>query len=324
MNITDLCFKLIIIKDNREYHYAKYGDFIVIMIKSNDFTNGFINATKLCQLGNKNYKHWIELKKSKELIEFYENIKVAGIATSSNNYKFELNIAGTKENNILSGTYVHKQLILNISIWISNEFYNKVSNIIENHLIKNFKDELSLNKNKLEELNIEIEKYNKIIEDKNNCITSLENSNKDLTNTNKDLNENLKNLNINLEKVNNDKTLLSHKIETIKPKIITEPLNKNVYNILVLFKIDTNKYYISRTQYQKYRHILRSIYKKYPNNEEILYLDKVPNSNYIFNRLKEEQTNLGIDIKNNIITLIGGTEIDLTFKLNELYIEKDF
>lgn len=57
-----------------------------------------------------------------------------------------------------------------------NEFYDKVSNIIENHLIKNFKDELSLNKNKLEELNIEIEKYNKIIED--NCITKLEDFNK--------------------------------------------------------------------------------------------------------------------------------------------------
>jgi hypothetical protein len=50
MNITDLCFKLITIKDNREYHYANYGDFIVIMIKSNDYMNGYINATKLYQL----------------------------------------------------------------------------------------------------------------------------------------------------------------------------------------------------------------------------------------------------------------------------------
>lgn len=118
--------------------------------KSNDYTTGFINVTKSCQLGNKNYKHWLELKKSKEF-----------------NNKIDL---------ILSGIYIHKQLILNISIWILNEFYDKVSNIIENHLIKNFKDELSLNKNKLEELNIEIEKYNKIIED--NCITKLEDFNK--------------------------------------------------------------------------------------------------------------------------------------------------
>ena len=68
MNITDLCFKLITIKNEREYHYAKYGEFIVIMIKSNDYTNGFINATKLCQLGNKQLSNWTKLDKSKELI----------------------------------------------------------------------------------------------------------------------------------------------------------------------------------------------------------------------------------------------------------------
>jgi hypothetical protein len=323
MNITDLCFKLIIIKDDREYHYANYGKFIVIMIKSEDYTNGFVNATKLCQLGNKNYFHWLELKKSKELIKFYET--KFGTRDHDDQIKFVFESKGTDKIDLkLSGTYVHKQLILNISLWISNEFYDKVSNIIENHLIKNFKDDLSLNKNKLEELNVEIEKYNKLIEDKNNCISTLEDSNKDLTNTNKDLNENLKNLNINLEKVNNDKSLLSHKIETIKPKIITDPLNDHVYNILVLFKIDTNKYYISRIQYRNYRQTLKFIYKKYPNNEEILYLDRVPNSNYIFNRLKEEQRELGIEIKNNIIDIINGTEDDLTFRLNELYNEKDF
>ena len=307
MNITDLCFKLITIKNEREYHYAKYGEFIVIMIKSNDYTNGFINATKLCQLGNKQLSNWTKLDKSKELIEDFKKYLDR---KDLNSYKFELNITGNKENNLLSGTYVHKKLILNISLWIFNEFYDKVSDIIENHLIKNFKDELSLNKNKLEELNIEIDKYNKIIEDKNNCITSLENAINNLTLSNKDL-----------DKSNRD---LNNKIETIKPKIITDPLNDNVYNILVLFKIDTNKYYISRIQYQNYKNSLRSIYKKYPNNEEILYLDKVPNSNYIFNRLKEEQNELGIEIKNNIITLIGGKENDLAFRLNELYNEKDF
>ena len=144
MDITDLCFKLITIKNNREYHYAKYGEFIVIMIKSNDYTNGFINATKLCQLGNKNYKHWLELKKSKELIEDFKKYLNPSDRKYLNSYKFELNIAGNKENNLLSGTYLHKKLILNISIWISNEFYNNVTDIIENHLIKNFKEELEL------------------------------------------------------------------------------------------------------------------------------------------------------------------------------------
>jgi hypothetical protein len=149
MNITDLCFKLITIKDDREFHYAKYGEFIVIMIKSEDYTNGFINATKLCQLGNKSYKHWLELKKSKELIEFYET-KNRSRDPDPGNFIEIINTSNkTLIDKTISGSYVHKQLILNISVWISNEFYDTVSNIIENHLIKNFKDELSLNKNKL-------------------------------------------------------------------------------------------------------------------------------------------------------------------------------
>jgi hypothetical protein len=91
-------------------------------------------------------------------------------------------------------------------------------------------------------LNVKIEKYNKIIKDKNNCITSLENS------------------------INN----LNNKIENIKPKIITDPLNINVYNILVLFKINDDTYYISRIQYQNYRQTLKFINDRYPNNKEIL------------------------------------------------------
>ena len=57
MSITDLCYELITTKiiDNKEleFHIAVYGDFIVIMIKSNDYRNGFINATKLCKDGGK-------------------------------------------------------------------------------------------------------------------------------------------------------------------------------------------------------------------------------------------------------------------------------
>src|SRR5438552_1007288 len=35
--------------------------------------NGYINITKLCKNGGKQFKHWKELKNSKEMMTFYEH-----------------------------------------------------------------------------------------------------------------------------------------------------------------------------------------------------------------------------------------------------------
>ena len=46
---------------------AKYGEFEVIMMKK----NGYINATKLCNLGNKQLKNWLQNDSSKQMIECF-------------------------------------------------------------------------------------------------------------------------------------------------------------------------------------------------------------------------------------------------------------
>src|ERR1700722_2375837 len=47
------------------FYYGYYGQFRVVIDKQ----NGYINATKLCSDGGKNFFHWKETKVSKELIE---------------------------------------------------------------------------------------------------------------------------------------------------------------------------------------------------------------------------------------------------------------
>jgi KilA-N domain len=47
------------------YWYAAYGEFKVIM----DKTNGYINATKMCTSGGKELCDWIKNKSSQELIQ---------------------------------------------------------------------------------------------------------------------------------------------------------------------------------------------------------------------------------------------------------------
>jgi hypothetical protein len=51
------------IKD--EFWYGAYGEFRVVM----DKTDGYINATKMCADGGKEYKNWSLLNHSQELIQ---------------------------------------------------------------------------------------------------------------------------------------------------------------------------------------------------------------------------------------------------------------
>src|SRR3984957_8790861 len=62
--ISDLAFEQI----SGKYYYAAYGPFRVIMDKS----NGYINASKMCSSGGKDYNDWSRLKSSHDLIQTLE------------------------------------------------------------------------------------------------------------------------------------------------------------------------------------------------------------------------------------------------------------
>ena len=51
------------------YWYGAYGEFSVIMMKD----TGFVNATKMCQSGGKDYKNWTQNKNSQDLIQIVES-----------------------------------------------------------------------------------------------------------------------------------------------------------------------------------------------------------------------------------------------------------
>ena len=104
MSLNQIIFEHI---DNN-YSYGKYGNFKVIIMTK----NRYINATKLCNEYNKNFKHWKENKASNELIlEVEKNISLAG------NKKAIIIITGGK-NQIIKGTYVHELLIDKIIEWM--------------------------------------------------------------------------------------------------------------------------------------------------------------------------------------------------------------
>ena len=109
---------------NNDYHWGKYGDFKVIIMKE----NGYINATKLIagdctNNGNKKFNDWSRGKNNKKLMN--EISSFVGIPVN-----LLYNTISTGPNN-LRGTYVHPLLMTHIAYWVSPKFSAKVGIWIE-------------------------------------------------------------------------------------------------------------------------------------------------------------------------------------------------
>ncbi len=122
-NITDIAYQQI----KGDYYWARYGDFKVIMNKS----NGYINATKLCQLGgnSKELKNWTANSTSNSLIK--EVSSVVGVPTP----ELLMIVAGGRIIEI-RGTYAHPELIPHIAYWASPKFAVAVMRIVNKFMIE--------------------------------------------------------------------------------------------------------------------------------------------------------------------------------------------
>jgi hypothetical protein len=137
------------IKDT--YYYGLFGDFKLVI----DKRTGYFNATKLCIEGGKNYFNWKRLEKSKDMIEYYQESRPSDLKGG-----FLYEIKGDNKDfktQVITGTYVPKELILDIASWVSIEFYDKCNKIVIDYFINEFKkmDDQDL-KNKIKHLKKEL------------------------------------------------------------------------------------------------------------------------------------------------------------------------
>src|SRR3977135_2208740 len=129
--ISDLVFEQI----EGNFWFAAYGPFRVIMMKD----TGYINATKLCSSGGKDYYNWSRLKGSHDLIQALENklaLENTRDPSDSTLQNGKPHIWGlpsspcksvqthndTEVERVKSGTYCHPLLIPHIACWVSPEF----------------------------------------------------------------------------------------------------------------------------------------------------------------------------------------------------------
>ncbi|ARE67454.1 SWPV2-ORF210 [Shearwaterpox virus] len=147
---------------NERFCYIKYDTFDLIMMKK----NGFINATKLCKLGGRNLKHWLENKQSKELVKELENIyevwKIKSLGQNSGKMILEVNAESEKEHQYdVSGYYIHQDLLPHICSWISPLFAIRVYKIINCYVSGKYEFKLKHSDNTNKELLELIKEFNR-------------------------------------------------------------------------------------------------------------------------------------------------------------------
>lgn len=124
------------------YVWGKYGKFKVLIRKS----DGYFNATKLCKDGGKKLYHWercsdtLLMKLSARL-----RMSIPEILTS---------VSGRLRFTIVRDTYAHPELVPHIASWVSVEMAIKVSDIMNNFVVKEY---LRNKKEQLDNLISEIE-----------------------------------------------------------------------------------------------------------------------------------------------------------------------
>ncbi|CCU56182.1 N1R/p28-like protein [Choristoneura rosaceana entomopoxvirus 'L'] len=301
MSLNSICYEHI--KDN--YYYGLFGDFKLVIDKS----TGFFNATKLCNLGGKQFKHWKSLEKSKELIKYIKNLR------GRDPDPWEYEIISNNNHDICkqyTGIYVSKDLILDIASWISPEFYLKCNDIIINYYNNEFKN---LNdkeiKNKINEIK---NKYINIIDEKDEQLkykddkidylisqnNKIIESNKNLEDQNKKLLKLAERQNIKLDEIEDELEETNYKLdnltqaveETILPDRNIQPIDNNLKHNLVIYKTnDTIKIIRAQNKYINKNNI--------PNND-IIIKEYVPNPIDFINRIKLYCNDLNKKLKKDL------------------------
>ena len=336
--ITIQPVKSIDIKDDNFEIIQNYLGLEFIMLKY----NRYVNITKLCVSTNKKYLHYTRTSNYKEI---YDSLINEGISEPS--------IEILDVSNTFRGTYVHEELAIAVSTWISVDFFRKVTKIISNHMKDKYERELRIKEDKidvlcknienlqvtnnkiletnknLEESNNKILETNKNLEESNNKILetnkNLEKSNNKILETNKNLEESNKSLEEDVKKLLSNSNQLLEQNKTTQDKLdkinnLLETLKENIipeddWSVFLVYKISNNEYHVVRTM-TKYLNKRKKELKEYRK----LYEFTLPSSIQYFSSFRDEYKN-ELNIKRNTIELKEKNERELILYIKNIMLQ---
>uniref|UniRef100_A0AAT9UQM7 KilA N domain protein n=1 Tax=Apapanepox virus TaxID=3049969 RepID=A0AAT9UQM7_9POXV len=293
MDFSDLVTREI----DERFCYIKYDTFDLIMMKE----NGFINATKLCKLGGKEFKKWIRLDGSKELIKTLEDAnnfwKVKSPGPDLARVILEVGTESKgKHQYEVAGSYVHQDLIPHITSWISPLFAIKVSKIINCYVSGKYefklkekemeiKEKETTNKELLELLREFDKKYDRDIAEAKERYREQRKQAKELKEHNKRMEEKYdRDTNELKSELREVKTELKKLEERLKDKVINPTSPNKLHRLVILQnKRDPNSFKTLRLQAERLDRELDKVKRDY----RVFFNAYEPNAVSCFNRLKE-------------------------------------
>jgi hypothetical protein len=328
---------------NLKYKFgkAKLGEFNVIMIKE----NGYINATKVCTSGGKHFYKWSSTDKSKEMVQDLEKIlKDSGSEDTS-----ALIIVKGGDNPLVSGTYVHPDLIVHIASWVSTKFAFKVSKIVNTYYQQEYLYEINRQKaeNKTltgENKTLTGERNNAMAElkeymrqnqlENKKMMTDHQIENKKIMTEHMTVLESMKEtLDETKETLDETKETLDNtyaRVDLLVEEVVPPAKSVCVREQFIVFRLnDKNKKYdykVACVQKRAVSKTITSVKRSYPGSAVLLDIKPNANTKNILHRLKETYSckkNKKINIKYNYINLVDGTdESELVSYINKIVDDK--
>ena len=313
--------KEIIFEDiNDDYGYGKYGEFEVIINKR----TGYINATKLCKDGGKELFSWVRTNVSNKLVDF--------ISESLHICRDRLLINPKNLPNHLKGTYVHPDLIPHIASWVSPEFAHKVSKIVNEHIIKQYRNELRKKDDKIDNLEKIIREMR---EENRQALREIKEDNKQTHNKLDVANENLNVVTEKLDVANENLNVVTEKLDVANENIVTtieildnvaqqrvpfERIQPPEEPQIIIFYTDQKEekpYKICRGQKRRINGIIRSVKEEFPNAREVVRMKRQPNPVESWNACKRELTR-NMEWEGSKFSLVDITEEEFLERINEI------
>ena len=272
-DLRNIIFKNI----DENFAYGMLGDFKVIVMRQ----NGFINASKLCEMCGKHFKHWNRNGNSKKLI---------------NAVKKDMNgLEAIKEplvgyfrgnNNVVKGTYVHPEIINHIAIWCHIEYARFVSKVMNEY-----------NSRKI------IARNNKLLKQNNSLELQIERLMKLNKKTNK-----------NTEKIIGQNDRMYTKIVNISNDRVIKSDERDM-PMFVLIKYNHDRkmkqkyklydYTSLRISKKNYTSTIKKITKEFSSMEILLEIEYSPNAMNLWHRIRKK-LNKKLDISGTKFNIEAG------------------
>ena len=329
---------------DNDFYWGNYGNFKVLIMKS----NGYINATKLCQDGGKEFSNWKQNYSSKALMNALENSEhLRGIPGTKITI---LNLSGIPE---VRGTYVHLHLVPHIGSWISPEYAVKVGEVMtayhkREEVEKNAKlrAEIFEKDDKISKLEKMLTRIEQNIKDNAGGVSEMSEMMKGLKLDNEITHTALNEVKYELDETNDKLDMANDKLDAAEDSLMVA--NKNIVTTMIklghaaedrvvkavhggklhTFAImkynDTDSefaYHALRRQKTSMAGTINKFTKLYPDATKLVNIDYNPNAILMFNVVKDK-LKANLDINHNNFNIVDITEADFVTRVNEINAER--